>query len=172
MKKFPSSIRCRDLNSQPVEHESPPITTRPGLPPYGDRLWMVVAFHECRCIRYRAVSYGRKLWYRAQCDQIWQFIGLWATFLSLRNNKFAQISHILRQFLLSVKIYHFYREIIFGQLFIDIWRFFSGHTDRAAICRGKVLQFLRQEDFSKLFGASCQKLKPKLARLHNICFKI
>ena len=31
--KCPSSIRCRDSNSQPLEHESPPITTRPGLPP-------------------------------------------------------------------------------------------------------------------------------------------
>ena len=29
---FPSSIRCWDSNPQPSEHESPPITTRPGLP--------------------------------------------------------------------------------------------------------------------------------------------
>ena len=27
------SIQCQDSNSQPSEHESPPITTRPGLPP-------------------------------------------------------------------------------------------------------------------------------------------
>ena len=27
----PSSIRCQDSNPQPFEHESPPITTRPGL---------------------------------------------------------------------------------------------------------------------------------------------
>ena len=33
VKKCPSSIRCRDSNSQPLEHESPTITTRPGLPP-------------------------------------------------------------------------------------------------------------------------------------------
>ena len=32
-KKCPSSIWCRDLNPQPLEHESPPITTRPGFPP-------------------------------------------------------------------------------------------------------------------------------------------
>ena len=32
VKKCPSSIQCRDLNLQPSEHESPPITTRPGLP--------------------------------------------------------------------------------------------------------------------------------------------
>ena len=31
--KCPSSIWCLDLNSQPLEHKSPPITTRPGLPP-------------------------------------------------------------------------------------------------------------------------------------------
>ena len=49
-------------------------------------------------------------------------------FKAFGNNKFAQISHTLRQFLLSVKIYHSSREIIFGQLFIDIWRFFSGHS--------------------------------------------
>ena len=32
-KDFPSSIQCRDSNSRPLEHESPPITTRPVLPP-------------------------------------------------------------------------------------------------------------------------------------------
>ena len=31
--KCPSSIWCWDLNSQPLEYESPPKTTRPGLPP-------------------------------------------------------------------------------------------------------------------------------------------
>ena len=31
VKKCPSSIRCWDLNSRPLEHESPLITTRPGL---------------------------------------------------------------------------------------------------------------------------------------------
>ena len=28
-----SSLRCADLNPQPLEHESSPITNRPGLPP-------------------------------------------------------------------------------------------------------------------------------------------
>ena len=32
-KKCPSSIRCWDSNPRPSEHESPPITTRPGFPP-------------------------------------------------------------------------------------------------------------------------------------------
>ena len=31
MKKCPSSIRCWVSNPQPLEHESPIITTRPGL---------------------------------------------------------------------------------------------------------------------------------------------
>ena len=30
VKKCPSSIQCRDRNSRPLEHESPPITTWPG----------------------------------------------------------------------------------------------------------------------------------------------
>ena len=33
VKKCPSSIQCWDSISQPLEHETPPITTRPGLPP-------------------------------------------------------------------------------------------------------------------------------------------
>ena len=35
MTKCPYSIQCYDLNPIPPEHESPPITTRPGLPPQG-----------------------------------------------------------------------------------------------------------------------------------------
>ena len=33
VKKCSSSSRCQDLNPRPLEHKSPPITTRPGLPP-------------------------------------------------------------------------------------------------------------------------------------------
>ena len=33
VKKCPSSIWCWDSNPRPSGHESPPITTRPGLPP-------------------------------------------------------------------------------------------------------------------------------------------
>ena len=31
--KCPYGSRCRDSNPRPSEHESPPVTTRPGLPP-------------------------------------------------------------------------------------------------------------------------------------------
>ena len=43
-------------------------------------------------------------------------------FKAVGNNQFAQISHILRQFCEGIKIYHFLAT------FIDICRFFSGHT--------------------------------------------
>ena len=33
-KKCQSSIQCQDSNSQPSDYESPPLTTRPGLPPF------------------------------------------------------------------------------------------------------------------------------------------
>ena len=33
VRKCPSSIWCQDLNSRPSDYESPPLTTRPGLPP-------------------------------------------------------------------------------------------------------------------------------------------
>ena len=32
VRKCPSSIRHRDSNIQPLDYESPPLTTRPGLP--------------------------------------------------------------------------------------------------------------------------------------------
>ena len=35
---MPSSIPCRDLNPWPLDHESSPITTRPGLPPTSNLL--------------------------------------------------------------------------------------------------------------------------------------
>ena len=40
VKKCPSSICCWDSNPRPLEHESPTITTRPGLPPYK---WAILA---------------------------------------------------------------------------------------------------------------------------------
>ena len=64
-----------------------------------------------------------------QCGHIGRFITLWAPFLSLWQHLFFPNHHILGNFLKFVKIIHFSSEIIFGPLFIDIWRFFSGHTD-------------------------------------------
>ena len=41
VKKCPSSIRRWDSNSQPCDYESPPLTTRPGLPPRNTRCYDV-----------------------------------------------------------------------------------------------------------------------------------
>ena len=40
--KCPSSIHCKDLNPRPHKHETPPITTRPALPPVYNFLYNVV----------------------------------------------------------------------------------------------------------------------------------
>ena len=42
--KCPSSIWCRDLDPQPLEHESPHITARPGLPPSLNYVWVYSMF--------------------------------------------------------------------------------------------------------------------------------
>ena len=47
--KCPSSILCQDSNSLPLKHESPPITTRPELPPTKNKcesLFQLDIFHE------------------------------------------------------------------------------------------------------------------------------
>ena len=43
----PSSIQHLDLNPQPLEHESSPITTRPGLPPIFLSLFVFVNSMPC-----------------------------------------------------------------------------------------------------------------------------
>ena len=59
MKKCQSSILCWDLNSQPLEHEFPPITTRPGLPPKRNQL---VSTDKNKCTH--RSSFGRSLYKR------------------------------------------------------------------------------------------------------------
>ena len=44
VKKCPSSSWCQDLNSQPSEYESPPLTTSPGLPPNRTFLVLLLSF--------------------------------------------------------------------------------------------------------------------------------
>ena len=45
--KCPSSIRSWDSNPRPSEHVSPPITTRPGLPPYNRNFLSEGTSYEC-----------------------------------------------------------------------------------------------------------------------------
>ena len=48
VKKCPSSKQCWDSDSQPSDHESPPITTKPGLTPnlVSKRLWRENTHHR------------------------------------------------------------------------------------------------------------------------------
>ena len=61
--KYPSSIRCRDSNPRPLDHESPPITTRPGLPSVAltrklPRVRLKRSIYNCRAfIRLYIVSF-------------------------------------------------------------------------------------------------------------------
>ena len=48
VKKCPSSIRCRDSNPRPLECESLPITTRPGLPPKEERCFLNKSFSKTK----------------------------------------------------------------------------------------------------------------------------
>ena len=65
VKKCPSSKWCGDLNPQPLEHESPPVTTRPGLPPFklyclwGDLTWREECWSKYElCITYEKMKHG------------------------------------------------------------------------------------------------------------------
>ena len=48
VKKWPSSIWCWDSNSRPLEHLSPPITTRPGLRDSYFELWFSVVHKSAK----------------------------------------------------------------------------------------------------------------------------
>ena len=81
-------VRCRDSNSRPLVQQSPSITTRQGLPP------LVMTF----CVIINSIIQEQKIQtvgftffnvdnlaflndhHHNQCDQIWRFIGLWASF--------------------------------------------------------------------------------------------
>ena len=64
VKKCPSSIRRWDSNSQPCDYESPPLTTRPGLPPSSS----LRSFWKSRSLQKQSYSVGRK-----HCVQIGRF---------------------------------------------------------------------------------------------------
>ena len=52
-----------------------------------------------------------------QCDQIWRFIGLWATFYSLKQQLICpNLPNSFAIFCKGVNIFNFSNEIIFGQL--------------------------------------------------------
>ena len=57
VKKCPSSIWCWDLNSRPLEYESPPITIRPGLPPD----WPILTNSSSISFFFKKVGHSRPL---------------------------------------------------------------------------------------------------------------
>ena len=56
MKKCPSSIWRQDSNSQPSDYESPPLTTRPGLPP--DKFLFITTMFSILDVQYSVPSYS------------------------------------------------------------------------------------------------------------------
>ena len=70
----PSNIRHQDSNSQPTDYESPPLTTRPGLPP----LKLVVGFSECVYKFKSGVRLCSRKSLSCVCiSQMWQLFKLW-----------------------------------------------------------------------------------------------
>ena len=63
-----------------------------------------------------------------QCDQIGNVLHIGQLFKAFGNNELAQISHILRQFLLRCQNLSFFWCNHFCATLIDIWQFLSGHT--------------------------------------------
>ena len=66
VKKCPSSIRCRDSNPRPMERESIPITTRPGLPPHEVMklkryLTRLINCNNCRYLQKKNAHLGKIL---------------------------------------------------------------------------------------------------------------
>ena len=94
------------------------------------QLSLLTHVHKFVLESYRNFTFLRllpKLRHR-HCDQIGRFIGLWATF-----ERFWQplicpnLTHSLAIFVKVLKSIIFLVKI-FWATFIDIWRFFSGHT--------------------------------------------
>ena len=67
-----------------------------------------------------------------QRDQIGDLLDFGQLFKALGNNKFAQISHILRQFLKGVKIYHFMVKSLLGNFYRHLAIFFWSHCSAYA----------------------------------------
>ena len=73
--KCPSSIQCRDLNSQPLVHESPPITTRTRLLPVRLNVYQKVG--TCLKALYKYRSWQAK----SRCQNYIKNVSLPASFV-------------------------------------------------------------------------------------------
>ena len=70
MKKCPSSIKCWDSNPRPLERESLPITTRPGL------LFLIIAFQIMKLDQF-VWEFTAKMWPRLQVPNLGIYKVLW-----------------------------------------------------------------------------------------------
>ena len=70
MKKCPSSIQCWDSNPRPLEGESLPITTRPGL------LFLIIAFQIMKLDQF-VWEFTAKMWPRLQVPNLGIYKVLW-----------------------------------------------------------------------------------------------
>ena len=68
------------------------------------------------------------LFFPYQCDQIWRFIGLWATFSSLWQLVIGPNLTHSKAIFLKCQNLSLFEWNHFWAIFIDIWRSFSGHT--------------------------------------------
>ena len=71
-------------------------------------------------------------WVKVSVTRLVDLLYFWQLFKAFDNNYFTQIAHILGNFWKGGKIFHFSTEIIHWATFIDIWRFFTGHTGQGS----------------------------------------
>ena len=108
VKKCPSSIQSQDSNPQSLEHESPPITARPGLPP-SCRLFLQTFFRKTS----RAVNKKAKKWWE-QLRRTQSVVKLWNGIKKLRKWVWWKISSSL-QFFPSAFSFFFFAPVTFQE---------------------------------------------------------
>ena len=102
VKKCPSSIQSQDSNPQSLEHESPPITARPGLPP-SCRLFLQTFFRKTsRAVNKKAKKWWEQLRRTQSVVKLWNGIKKIAKMSLMKNFKFTSIFP-LRLFLLLLR---------------------------------------------------------------------
>ena len=120
--KCPFSIQCLDSNSQPSDYKSPPLTTRPGLPPILQSLnltikWFSISFYGVR----------------QQCDQKWRFLKVFGCKVCYQNTRnICQHSGLLRKashFKLKL-LWQLFGQLLqkFGKFCSNIWSHWSAWT--------------------------------------------
>ena len=133
VKKFPSSIWRWDSNPWPLERESPPITTKPVFcwaSEFTKSCHFCVALNLCFNSLWKERS---QIVDKASVIRLGDLLDFGQLFEAFGKNYFVQNSHILRQFFKGLKIYHFYSEIIYRQLYKHLAIFFWSHWIRLTL---------------------------------------